>query len=113
VLTDPEVDRRFATLVADLNLPAVAADWPQVTDTDAVPSSNDDREVKAAVRPLRLTAAVVVVAMVAIGVFTISSFGLGWVFGLAWFLLIVPAVALASVTLVDGVRRLAGANRSR
>jgi hypothetical protein len=104
-MTDSEVDRRFATLVATLNFDAVAAEWPRVSD--AAPPSDDQIESSPDSSPsiaaLRIWAAVIAILMAGVGVALVASLGISWLFLLVWLVLVVPAAALAAVYLVDAL----------
>jgi hypothetical protein len=118
VLTEAEVDRRFTTLVADLNSTnAVAAlnsaspavDGAQVTDPTE-PMSPDDQGPPeppgsdAGMVGLRVLAVGVAVVMCGIGVAAARALDLGVVLVVVWFVLVVPAVTLGSLVAVDRLR---------
>jgi hypothetical protein len=109
VLTDSEVDRRFAMLVADLNLAAVTVDWPGVSNAaESSPGDEPDPVVSSPpprVGALRLTAAVIAAAMAGAGLIAAAMLDLGVVFSVVWFVIVVPTVALATLYVVDAVRR--------
>jgi len=110
-LTDSEVDRRFAMLVADLNLADIVVDWPEVSNAAESPADDDPEPeddpsaMTARVGPLRLTAAVIAAVTAAVGLLVATVVDPGVVVGLVWFLLVVPAVVLVTVYVVDAVRR--------
>jgi len=134
VLTDAEVDRRFTTLVADLNSVTTTVDWALVTEPAERPSPDDlatpevlvGRDVPApatgsdsspaAVPPdpreasdagivaLRVLSVGVALAMCALGLVLARTLDLGVVLVVLWYVLLVPGVTLGSLMVVDRLR---------
>jgi hypothetical protein len=106
--TDPELDRRFVALIADLESAARAVDRPAGRERGTGRAPEDPLAVPrtvAGIGALRLVAAVVAVATGAAGVALARR--LGWGIGpiMAWFAVLVPGVTLAAVMIVDRLRR--------
>jgi hypothetical protein len=134
VLTDAEVDRRFTTLVADLNSVTTTVDWALVTEPAERPSPDDlatpevlvggdvpapaagnDASIAAAepdpreasdagIVALRVLAVGVALAMCALGLVLARLLDLGVVLVVLWYVLLVPGVTLGSLMLVDRLR---------
>jgi hypothetical protein len=134
VLTDAEVDRRFTTLVADLNSVTTTVDWALVTEPAERPSPDelatpevqvggdapaqaagsdastasehpDPREASdAGIVGLRVLAVGVALAMCALGLVLARTLDLGVVLIVLWYVLLVPGVTLGSLMVVDRLR---------
>ena len=134
MLTDAEVDRRFTTLVADLNSVTTTVDWALVTDPAERPSPDDldtpevlvgsdvpapaeashaptaaeppdPREASdAGIVALRVLAVGVALAMCALGLVLARTLDLGVVAIVLWYVLLVPGVTLGSLMVVDRLR---------
>jgi hypothetical protein len=134
VLTDAEVDRRFTTLVADLNSVTTTVDWALVTEPAERPSPDDPaapevlvggdvpappagsdastagdpsdpREASdAGIVALRVLAVGVALAMCALGLVLARTLDLGVVLIVLWYVLLVPGVTLGSLMVVDRLR---------
>ena len=107
MLTDSEVDRRFATLVADLNSVVQTVDWRGVNEpVDRAPENDLDagEHHEAGLVAVRLLAIVVALVMVGAGIGIASSLGFNTVVLVLWFALVVPAVTLGALVLFDQIR---------
>jgi len=133
VLTDAEVDRRFRTLVADLNSSTTAVDVAEVSESAerpasddlAVPEATESRPSPAPAEPaddhppgasdpheasdagivaLRVLAVGVALVMCVVGVVVVQALDLGAVGVVVWFAFVVPGVTLGSLMLVDRLR---------
>ncbi len=108
MLADSEVDSRFRMLVASLNSTVQTVDWPEVGEpAENYPGAERrfGHQPREGIGALRVSAVVVALLTMAVGLVVSRAVGADVLFLIAWIAVVVPGVTLAALVVVDRVQR--------